>query len=73
MAQAVVHEFEVVEVQVEDGDGQVVSPGPSQRLKNAKSFMAGNNLTFPVVLKPDTGQRGSGVAVVRPLCVPTNR
>ncbi len=41
------------------------SPDLSRRLKTAKSFMAENDLTFPVVLKPDAGQRGSGVAVVR--------
>jgi pimeloyl-ACP methyl ester carboxylesterase/membrane protein DedA with SNARE-associated domain len=37
----------------------------SKRLEKARSFMVRNGLTFPVVLKPDTGQRGSGVAVVR--------
>jgi pimeloyl-ACP methyl ester carboxylesterase/membrane protein DedA with SNARE-associated domain len=41
------------------------SPDLSRRLRSAKSFMAQNDLTFPVVLKPDVGQRGSGVAVVR--------
>ncbi|MCP3979312.1 MAG: alpha/beta fold hydrolase [bacterium] len=30
-----------------------------------RSFMTSRGLDFPVVLKPDTGQRGSGVAVVR--------
>jgi pimeloyl-ACP methyl ester carboxylesterase/membrane protein DedA with SNARE-associated domain len=38
---------------------------PSKRLEKAKSFMIRNGLAFPVVLKPDAGQRGSGVAVVR--------
>ena len=37
----------------------------SRKLQNAKSFMVANSLSFPVVLKPDSGQRGSGVAVVR--------
>jgi membrane protein DedA with SNARE-associated domain len=36
-----------------------------RKLQNAKSFMVANSLSFPVVLKPDSGQRGSGVAVVR--------
>lgn len=31
----------------------------------AREFMQQNRLEFPVVLKPDVGQRGSGVAVVR--------
>ena len=35
------------------------------RLKNAREFMLGLGLTFPVVLKPNVGQRGSGVTIVR--------
>ncbi|HXG66161.1 MAG TPA: hypothetical protein VNO70_13755, partial [Blastocatellia bacterium] len=35
------------------------------RIEKAKQFMADSGLAFPVVLKPDAGQRGSGVAVVR--------
>ncbi len=35
------------------------------RITQAKSFMAEHNFGFPIVLKPDQGQRGSGVAVVR--------
>lgn len=35
------------------------------RLALARGFMEEHGLTFPVVLKPDAGQRGSGVAVVR--------
>jgi membrane protein DedA with SNARE-associated domain len=31
----------------------------------AREFMADHGLGFPVVLKPDAGQRGSGVAIVR--------
>src|SRR5216683_2215533 len=38
---------------------------PSQRLAQAEDFMRQHRLEFPVVLKPDAGQRGSGVAVVR--------
>ena len=35
------------------------------RIKMAENFMAWRGLGFPIVLKPDQGQRGSGVAVVR--------
>jgi hypothetical protein len=38
---------------------------PSQRLAEAEEFMRRHGLHFPVVLKPDAGQRGSGVAIVR--------
>jgi hypothetical protein len=38
---------------------------PSQRLAEAEKFMRRHGLRFPVVLKPDAGQRGSGVAIVR--------
>ncbi|MBZ5574494.1 MAG: hypothetical protein LAO09_21770 [Acidobacteriia bacterium] len=38
---------------------------PSQRLAEAEEFMRRHGLQFPVVLKPDAGQRGAGVAVVR--------
>src|SRR5438876_1652310 len=34
---------------------------PSQRLAEAEEFMQRHGLQFPVVLKPDAGQRGSGV------------
>lgn len=37
----------------------------SQRLAAAEEFMRRHGLQFPVVLKPDAGQRGSGVAIVR--------
>lgn len=37
---------------------------PSQRLAEAQEFMRRHRLQFPVVLKPDAGQRGSGVAIV---------
>ena len=36
-----------------------------ERIARAKRFIEENELDFPVVLKPDEGQRGSGVAVVR--------
>ena len=38
---------------------------PSQRVAEAEEFMRRYRLQFPVVLKPDAGQRGSGVAIVR--------
>jgi hypothetical protein len=38
---------------------------PAARLAQAEAFMASARLTLPLVLKPDQGERGSGVAVVR--------
>jgi hypothetical protein len=38
---------------------------PSERVAEAEEFMRQHGLQFPVVLKPDAGQRGSGVAIVR--------
>ncbi|HKG14431.1 MAG TPA: VTT domain-containing protein [Pyrinomonadaceae bacterium] len=35
------------------------------RVGESRAFMAAHGLTLPIVLKPDAGQRGSGVAVVR--------
>jgi pimeloyl-ACP methyl ester carboxylesterase/membrane protein DedA with SNARE-associated domain len=37
----------------------------NSRIDVAKRFMIENGLGFPVVLKPDQGQRGTGVAVIR--------
>ncbi|HYM05233.1 MAG TPA: hypothetical protein VEU11_01615 [Terriglobales bacterium] len=37
----------------------------NERVAEAEAFMRENGLQFPVVLKPDAGQRGSGVAIVR--------
>lgn len=37
---------------------------PSERVAEAEAFMRENGLQFPIVLKPDAGQRGSGVAIV---------
>ncbi|MGH9799583.1 MAG: hypothetical protein ACRD82_04400, partial [Blastocatellia bacterium] len=34
------------------------------RIKQAKDFIAEHKLSYPVVLKPDTGQRGSGVGII---------
>ena len=39
----------------------------SERIAEAEQFMRQRGLQFPVVLKPDAGQRGSGVAIVRSL------
>jgi RimK-like ATP-grasp domain len=38
---------------------------PCERVAEAEEFMRQHGLQFPVVLKPDAGQRGSGVAIVR--------
>ena len=38
---------------------------PTHRLAEAEGFMRQHGLQFPVVLKPDAGQRGAGVAIVR--------
>lgn len=34
------------------------------RIRQAKEFMAERGLAYPVVLKPDAGQRGSGVGII---------
>jgi membrane protein DedA with SNARE-associated domain len=39
--------------------------GPERRLSSARQFIAHYGLAFPVVLKPDRGQRGSGVTIIR--------
>lgn len=36
----------------------------SERLKTARSFIGENELTFPLVVKPDAGERGKGVRIV---------
>jgi membrane protein DedA with SNARE-associated domain len=38
---------------------------PSARIDAAMGFIGDHKLSFPVVLKPDQGQRGTGVAVIR--------
>ena len=44
----------------------LLPPGDATRRRTmAEQFMQEHRLQFPVVLKPDAGQRGSGVAVVR--------
>jgi membrane protein DedA with SNARE-associated domain len=37
---------------------------PQQRLARAQAFLQRERLTYPVVVKPDIGQRGSGVRIV---------
>jgi membrane protein DedA with SNARE-associated domain len=37
----------------------------ADRIERAQRLMSDHRLDFPVVLKPDVGQRGSGVAVIR--------
>ena len=38
---------------------------PAEKRLSIERFMSENTLDFPLVLKPDVGQRGSGVVVVR--------
>lgn len=38
---------------------------PLQRRRRVERFMAAHDLTVPIVLKPNQGQRGSGVVIVR--------
>lgn len=38
---------------------------PEARLERVRAFLAEHGLGYPVVLKPDAGQRGSGVVVAR--------
>jgi membrane protein DedA with SNARE-associated domain len=39
--------------------------GADERVNMLRSFMNREGLTFPVVLKPDVGERGSGVSIIR--------
>jgi pimeloyl-ACP methyl ester carboxylesterase/membrane protein DedA with SNARE-associated domain len=38
---------------------------PAHRAQQAEEFMRRHQMDFPVVLKPDAGQRGAGVAILR--------
>jgi hypothetical protein len=38
---------------------------PHDRLEQTEAFMHTHQLSFPIVMKPDAGQRGSGVVIVR--------
>ena len=50
-----VADFEVIPLTLE----------PTARMEQALAFMARKQLDFPVILKPDYGQRGIGVQVIR--------
>ena len=39
--------------------------GVTRRFETARRFMTENGIEYPVVLKPDVGERGRGVAVIR--------
>ncbi len=39
--------------------------GPEERVSKAAAFMDESGASYPVILKPNEGQRGSGVALVR--------
>ena len=41
------------------------SLGAEAKLRAARDFMATEGLSFPIVLKPNCGQRGSGVVIIR--------
>ena len=43
----------------------LAAESPTERLAEAREFMRYYGLQLPVVLKPDAGQRGSGVSIVR--------
>ncbi len=38
--------------------------GPERRLEKLDQFMREADLTYPIVLKPDVGERGSGVTII---------
>ncbi len=37
----------------------------SERIATAHEFMSENSFSFPIVLKPDKGERGAGVAIIK--------
>lgn len=43
----------------------LASEPADRRIATARAFMSAHGLSWPVVLKPDAGQRGFGVAIVR--------
>ncbi len=55
----------LIERQCEAGRPLRGAPTESSRIQLAREFMIERGLTFPVVLKPDMGERGEGVAVIR--------
>jgi len=45
---------------------ELIAPGPAEARRAAvEQFMAAAGLAFPVVLKPDAGERGEGVMIAR--------
>ncbi len=40
-------------------------PKDAEKIESAKQFLAENNLTFPIALKPDVGERGADVFIVK--------
>lgn len=40
---------------------------PEENLQRARRFVAANGLSFPVVVKPDVGERGKGIEFIRNL------
>lgn len=42
-----------------------IPPGDAKAMEKLEGFMAEFGLSFPIVLKPDFGQRGQGVEIVR--------
>lgn len=47
---------------------QLIGRGPpGERVQAAQAFMAREQLEFPLVLKPDVGERGAGVVIARDL------
>ncbi len=57
---------------ISNGDGDVAryellqhDLSPAQRLSRVESFMTTHGLTYPIVMKPDVGERGEGVIVAK--------
>ena len=50
----------------QNADGWLITPdSPDARLRELEQLCATHRVTFPYVLKPDIGQRGAGVRVIR--------
>lgn len=43
---------------------EILRGTPGQRPEQARQFMRSNGLSYPVVVKPDAGERGKGVTIV---------
>ena len=44
---------------------QLIPKGHENKLAALDEFLSAKDLSYPVVLKPDTGERGKGVAIIR--------